>query len=178
MSRTCLRTIWHINHVMRDNRSPCSLMCLFNVEILSVFRWTCLDYTRLMNGFSRNGSRNRSLCSLWRTRFFAKRINIDLLRTGRFPFILHTNHVMRDIRSPRSLTNWIQSWLVRLETQDGWPASARWAWSEPNSLFHSCFKEIVGGDRGDMYTFRIRLLQFPSEQLSGDNKLGVFLEGW
>ena len=43
MNRTCLRTIWHINHVMRDDGSPRSLMCLFNVEILSVFRWTCLD---------------------------------------------------------------------------------------------------------------------------------------
>ena len=103
MSRTCLRTVWHINHVVRDNKSPCSLMCLFNVEILSVFRWTCLDYTRLMNGFSRNGSPR----SLLRTRFFAKRINIDLLRTGRFSFILHTDHVMRDIGSPRSLTYWI-----------------------------------------------------------------------
>ena len=36
---------------------------------------------------------------------------------------------------------------------DSCPASARWAWSEPNSLFHSCFKEIFGGRRGDMYTF-------------------------
>ena len=25
--------------------------------------------------------------------------------------------------------------------------------SGPNSLFHSCFKEIFGGSRGDMYTF-------------------------
>ena len=48
--------------------------------VLSVLRWTCLDYT------------------------------LSLLRTGRFSFILH------GFRSPRSLTNWIQSWLVRLET--------------------------------------------------------------
>ena len=36
---------------------------------------------------------------------------------------------------------------------DSFPASARWAWSEPNSLFHSFFKEIFGGGRGDMKTF-------------------------
>ena len=29
----------------------------------------------------------------------------------------------------------------------------RWASSEPNSLFQSCFKEIFGGGRGDAYTF-------------------------
>ena len=42
MSRTCLRTTWHINHVVRDNKSPCSLMCLFNIEIflqMNVFGW-------------------------------------------------------------------------------------------------------------------------------------------
>ena len=81
MRRTCLRTLWHINHVMRDNGSHRSLMCLFNVEIL-VFKWTCLNYTRLMNGSARDGSPR----SVWRTRFFTKRINIDLLRTGRSSF--------------------------------------------------------------------------------------------
>ena len=45
---------------------------------------------------------------------------------------------------------------------DGCPASARWACSEPNSLFHSCFNEIFGGGRGDMYVFRLRHLQFSS----------------
>ena len=89
------------------HKSPHSVLCLFNVEIMSVFRWTCLEYTRLMNGLTGNGSRKRSLRSLWRTRFFAKRMNINLLRTGRFSFILHTNHVMRDNGSPRSRTNWI-----------------------------------------------------------------------
>ena len=53
---------------------------------------------------------NKSPRSLWRTRFFAKRIKIDLLRTGR------CSSILRAIRSPRSLTNWIYSWLVRLET--------------------------------------------------------------
>ena len=159
--RSCLRTVWHINHVMRDNKSHRSLMCLFNIEILSVFRWTCLDYAcvqvvkdrddliarkmkekrpvlkrSMLILFAKNpvlvSERHNhwktpfqpseiktriafqkpldfcrlersfpGLCrSLRRTRFFAKRINIDLL-TGRFPSI------SREIKSPRSLTNWI-----------------------------------------------------------------------
>ena len=73
-------------------------------------------------GFPGMGPRNESLRSLWRTRFFAKRMTIDLSRTGRFSFILHTNHVMRDIKSPRSLTNWIWSWLVRLEASRWLPS--------------------------------------------------------
>ena len=39
------------------------------------------------------------------TDFFAKRINIDLLKTGRVSHILHV------IRSPQSFTNWIWNWL-------------------------------------------------------------------
>ena len=34
---------------------------------------------------------------------------------------------------------------------DSCPTSDRWACSEPSSLFHSCFKEIFGGGRGDMF---------------------------
>ena len=79
MTRTCSRTIWHIFCVCSNNESPRSFMCLFNVEILTVFRWTCLDYTRFNNGSPRSFRRNR---------FFVKRINIDLLRTGRFFFHL------------------------------------------------------------------------------------------
>ena len=39
---------------------------------------------------------------------------------------------------------------------DSCPISDRWACSEPHSLFHSCFKEIFGGGRGDMYTFFVK----------------------
>ena len=60
----------------------------------------------------------------------------------------------------------------------GWEPSACRATSEPNSFIQSCFKEIFGGSRGDVYTFRIQRLQFPSEQLSGYNKLGVYREEW
>ena len=33
---------------------PVPFMCLFNVGILTVFRWTCLDYTRFNNGVPRS----------------------------------------------------------------------------------------------------------------------------
>ena len=36
---------------------------------------------------------------------------------------------------------------------DSCPASARWGWFEPNSRFQSCFNEIFGRGRGEMYTF-------------------------
>ena len=55
----------------------------------------CLDYTRLINRSSRNGSTR----SLWRTRFFAKRISIDLLRT------VHVSSILHVIRSSRTFTN-------------------------------------------------------------------------
>ena len=86
MTRMCLRIIWHIFCVCSNNESLRSFMCHSNVEILSVFGWTCLDYTRPR--------------SFWRTGFFKKK----------------KNHVMRDFRSLRSLTNWIWSCLVPLET--------------------------------------------------------------
>ena len=47
-----------------------------------------------------------SLHSLWRNSFFVKRINIDLLRTGRFSFILHCSRVILNNGSHRSLTTW------------------------------------------------------------------------
>ena len=95
-------TVWHIK-----SRHACHQAAPFahvpvqrwNPSCLQMKMFGCLDYSRLVNGFSRNGSRKRSPRSLWRTRFFAKRINIDLLRTGRFSSILHTNYVMRDIKS-------------------------------------------------------------------------------
>ena len=82
-----------------SNKSPCSIMSLLNIETLAVFRWTCLIYLCF----------NRSPCSIWRTEFLIKRINIDLLRTGRVSSIFHV------IRSPWSITNWIWSWLGWLE---------------------------------------------------------------
>ena len=144
MSRTCLRAIWHINHVMRDKRSHRSFMCLFNVEILSVFRWTCLNYTRLMNGFSRNGSRNKSSRLLWRTGFS--------LSWERDVFLSSCTPITSCVISSRPDLSriWFRVCWFDWKLLDSCPASARWAWSEPNSLFQSCFNEIFGGSRGDI----------------------------
>ena len=43
-----------------------------------------------------------------------KKIHTDLLRTGRF-FILNNDHVLRDTKSPWSITKWIWNWLGWLE---------------------------------------------------------------
>ena len=136
MSRTCLRTTWHIFCFCFSDESPRSLMCLFNVGLLTS-RCTCLDYTRQNEG---------SPHSLWRTRFFVKRIHIDLLRTGRFSFTVLAS----------SLTTGLPILSLpdsELKLQDSCPTSYRWLCSESNSLFHSCFKDIFGGSRGDMYAF-------------------------
>ena len=61
MTRTCLATIWQIFCGCLNKGLLRSIMCLFNVGILTFFRWACLDYTRFNNG---------SPCSLWRSRFF------------------------------------------------------------------------------------------------------------
>ena len=94
MRRTYSRGVFRISRIKSSNKMPRSFMSLFNIETLSVFRRTCLDYNCL----------NKLPRSLGRTEFFAKRINIDLLRTGRVSSILHV------ITSPRSFTNWIWNW--------------------------------------------------------------------
>ena len=93
----------------------------------------------------------KSPYSIWRTGLFVQRIHTDLLGTGRLSFILNTNHVMRDIRSHELDLELVGSFDWKL--QDTCSASARWTWSEPNSLFHSCFNEIFGGGWFDMKTF-------------------------
>ena len=79
---------------------------IFNVESIAFMKRT---YSRAVFRISRVKSSNRSHRSFWRTDFFAKRINIDLLKTGRVSYILHV------IRSHRSFTNWIWNWLGWLE---------------------------------------------------------------
>ena len=107
MTSTCFATIWHIFCVCFDNGLPRSVMCQFNVETLTVIRWTCLGLTRFDNGLPR---------STWRDNLFVKRIYIDLLGTGRFSSILHGSRVSSDKGLPRSVTTWVWNWLVRLET--------------------------------------------------------------
>ena len=102
MSRTCLRTIRHINHVVRDNGSFRSLMCPFNVEILSFFRWTCLNYTCLMNRFPVTG---RSVRSEELSSSRKELTSISWERDVFFHLALRSRHAW--YRVVRSLTNWI-----------------------------------------------------------------------
>ena len=103
---TCLATIWHIFCVCFNNGLPRSIMCQFNVETLTVVRWTCDGFARLHNGPQ----------SIRRNRFFVKRIYIDLLGNGRFSSILHGSRVIFNNGLPRSITTWVWNWLARLET--------------------------------------------------------------
>ena len=107
MTRTCFATIWHIFCVRFDNGLPRSVMCHFNVETLTVFRWTCVGFTRFDNGLPR---------SLWRDSLFVKKNYLGLLGTGHFSSILHVSRVSSDNGLPRSVTTWVWNWLVRLET--------------------------------------------------------------
>ena len=108
---------------MRDNGSPRSLMCLFNDEIL------CLQMNVLeLHSSQISWERDVSFHLAHRSRHAWYRVapishELDLELVGSFGKLL------------------------------GGCPSARWACSEPNYLFHSCFNEIFGGDRGDMKTF-------------------------
>ena len=58
------------------------------------------------------------------------------------------------------------------------PSGCR-ATSEPKSFIQSCCREIFGRrPKWRIYFSRIWILQFPSVQLSGYNKLGAFREEW
>ena len=59
-----------------------------------------------------------------------------------------------------------------------WVSKLLPATSESNSCIQLSLKETFGGGRGDTSTFSFWFLQSPSQQLPGDNKLGVFREGW
>ena len=109
MTRMCLRIIWHIFCVCSNNESLRSFMCHSNVEILSVFGWTCLDYTRPR--------------FFWRTRFFKKKKITSCVISG---------------RSDLSRIGFGAGWF-HWKLLDSCPVSARWACSEPNFLLHSCF---------------------------------------
>ena len=59
-------------------------------------------------------------------------------------------------------------------------SSGRWASSELNSLSQSCFKEIFGGGRGDIYTFSYMPSPISIKTTFGIqyNNLEVFREEW
>ena len=118
-----------------------SFMCHSNFGILTVFKWTCLDYTRF---------NHRSHRSFWRNRFFVKRINT--ISWERDVFLPSCTVLLSSLKTGLQV-------LSRFGFRVGWfdwkllhscPTSDRWACSEPNSVLHSCFKEIFGRGRGDM----------------------------
>ena len=171
MSRTYSRTVLCFSCMNSSNKSPRSVMSLLNIETLTVFRWTCLIYLCF----------NKSSRSVWRTEFFVKWINIDLLRTGRVSSILHV------IRSPRSVTNWIWSWLVGkilLVEQLLLLVVVQLPLLIVEQLFNPILLSIRASVRSlaevevTCILFRIGLLQSSISQLLDYNKLEVFLEGW
>ena len=62
MTRTCLRTVWHIFCVCSNNESRRSFMCRSNVGIPTVFKWTCLDCIR----FNNRSPRSDETVSSWK----------------------------------------------------------------------------------------------------------------
>ena len=134
MSRTCLRTVCHI---MSVNRSHRSLTCLFNIEIFSVFRWTCGVYISLNSRPVRSEELSSSQKEL---------TSISWERDVFLPSCVLSSRT--DLSRIGFRAGWFDWKLL-----DSCPTSDRWACSEPNSLFHSCFNEIFGGSRGDIYTF-------------------------
>ena len=152
MNRTCLRTIWHIFCVCSNNESLRSLMCLSTLgSFLSSNEraWiTLVSITGLSVLSEETGSSWIELTSIsWERDVFLSSCTVlaSSLITG-LPALSRIGFRI----------GWFDWNLL-----DCCPTFDRWACSEPNSLFHSCFKEIFGGGRGDMF-FRIRLLQFPS----------------
>ena len=167
MSRTCLRTVWDIDHVMHDKKLNRLLLCLFNVEIL------CLQ----MNSLGLYLFQKRSLRSFWRNSSSWKEI-IDLLRKERFPSILHSSRVILNNGSLRSVTTWTQNWLLRLETSrqlpNFWLLSVFWTRFPLPFVFQ---RDLFSGGRGDIYTFSLKSSPVSIVTTFGNNMLEVFLEG-
>ena len=153
MTRTCLTIIWHIFCVCFNNESHRSLMCHSNVRILTVFSWTCLDSTRFNNGslrffFEETVSSWKELTSIsWERNVCLPSctVLVSSSTTG-LPVLSRLGFGI----------GWFD-WKIL----DSCPTTGRWACSEPNSLSHLCFKEILDGGRGvTSVRSRIWLLQF------------------
>ena len=129
------------------NRSPWSIVSLLNIETLTIFRWTCLNYLCF----------NKSPCSIWRTEFFVK--NSPLISWERYVFLpsymLSSRPDLSRIRFGVGWADW-KNLVCRTTSPSGCreasPSGCRSTF-EPNSLVHSWRSEIFGGGRGDMHTF-------------------------
>ena len=143
---------WLVICVTADNGLLRSILCwfIFNVEAhqMNVFgnSWLVICVT----------ADNGLLRSITFNSFFMKRTCFDLLGTGTFLF-----HLARSLGRPRQRVAHFLSWsgfgfdwfnceLVNCCTTC---PSGRWAAFGPNSFIQSCFKEILGGGRGDANTF-------------------------
>ena len=120
------------------------------------------------------GIPDKSSRSLWRTNFFAKRISIDLLRTGKFFFVtLHRNPV---IPIPHELDLEL---VGSIAIPGSSPTCTRRAWYEPNSAppIRASMRSLAEVEV-TWILFRTRFLLFSSKQLSEYNKLEAFHEEW
>ena len=131
---------------------------------LAVFRWTCLNYLCL----------NRSHRSVWRTEFFAKRINIDP-GNGTCFFHLACYQVAPichelDLELVGLVGKFllVEQLLLLIVEQ------------LPNPILFSIRPSMRSLVEAEVTCILSRkwLLQFPSWQLMEYNKLEVFLEGW
>ena len=112
-------------------------------------------YSRAVFRISRIKCLNRSLRSFWRTEFFAK--ELTLISWERYVFLPSCMLSGRpDLSRIGFGVGWVGLGTFCLTSRSGCratsPSDCR-ATIEPNSLFHSCFNEIFGGGRDDMFTF-------------------------
>ena len=84
----------------------------------------------------------------------------------------------RDVFCEQTTTLTVLSWFGFGFGWVGWEPSACRATSEPNSFIQSCSRKSLEEVEVTQILFRKWFLQFPSEQLSGYNKLGVFRKEW
>ena len=120
------------------------------LRTLAVFRWTCVISLCF----------NKSPFSIWRTEFFVKIINIDLLRRGRVSSIFHVHQVALIYHELDLEFGWVD-WKHLLGLSNNfsfWLSNSFTFWllkqlSKPNSLVHSCRSEILGGGLSDMLIF-------------------------
>ena len=120
-----------------------------------------------MNGSTRNGTRNGSLRSLWRTRFFAKRINWHRSpENGTSSF--HLAHRSRHAWYQKELVGWIGNFNIA--------AQLLIVEHVLNLIILSFLTSKKSLAEMKCKLFRIGLLKFSSWQLSEYTKLEVFLE--
>ena len=132
-----------------NNRSPCSIMSLLNIETLAVFRWTWLNFLCF----------NRFALFYLRTEFFVQRIHTDLLTNGDVFLSSFISSGRPDLSRIGFGVSWVD-WK-KLGLSNNFPF---WLSSNfPFWLMHNFWTQLplsirdvrraLVGDRGDMYAF-------------------------